>query len=212
MIVSFTNRFIFIAVPRTASTSTYRAIQTAGAHQVLYRQAPNPCYAGDSNGFHDPFVPSELAAYFTFTNCRNPYSRMVSHYLFAKSDPSHRLHSLASIGDFSHYVEIVTMGRLLTTQTQFLGDTRIDARIVVEENVEFQLRGLSCLAGIDVQVGLANVSTSDRPWYAYYDKATIEAVRTWAAADFERLEYSTDFGDAVEGKGPGWYYKTGQGE
>lgn len=205
MIVSFTNRFIFIAIPRTASASTFHAVRPAGADQVRYRQAPNPCYVADANGFHDPFVPPELVDYFTFTNCRNPFPRMVSHYLFAKGDEPHRLHSLANAESFTRYVEVVIMGRLLATQTEFIGETRIDARIVQEDDMQAQLRLLPCLSGIPVEIGHENVSTYDRPWWAYYDRVTVEAVKQWAASDFEKLGYSTDFADAVANRVPSWY-------
>jgi len=205
MIVSFTNRFVFIAIPRTASGSVFQASRAAGAEQIRYRQAPSPCYIGDTNGFHDPFVPDELASYFTFTNCRNPYARMVSHYLFAKGDPPHRLHGLASNRDFAGYVDLAIMGRLLTTQTAFIGETRIDARIVQEGDVQAQLRLLPCFAGIPIEVGRVNVSTYDRQWWTYYDRNTIESVKQWAADDFANLQYSMDFADAIAGKPPEWY-------
>jgi hypothetical protein len=202
MIVSVTNRFIYIAVPRTGSTATFRALLPYGAAVVPYGKSPQWCYAGDTNGFHDPNIPAELQAYFTFAGVRNPYTHMVSHYLWAKSDENHRLHGLAMAKDFPGFVEMIILTRQLTTQAAFLGNTRIDTRIYMECGIGEQLSALPVLQPGPVVVSVVNDVKYDIPWYAYYNAAAIAMVRDWAADDFQKFGYSTDFGEAIAGLGP----------
>lgn len=196
MIVSFTNRFIFIAVPRTGSTATFQALQSVGAAVVPYR-GKGGCYGLDSNGFHDPYVPGELETYFTFAGCRNPYTRMVSHYLFAQTSERHRLHALATFTTFPEFADMAIATRQLTTQADFLGDTRVDAHVAMESGIAQQIQMLPCIQPTVLSVPICNNTVCEKPWYAHYNRSAIALVREWAAADFAKYGYSTDFADAV---------------
>lgn len=145
MIVSFTNRFIYIAIPRTASTATYQALKPYGAGVVRYRTPRAWCYQRDIDGFHDPYVPNELEMFFRFASFRNPYTRMVSHYLMAKTDVNHRLHGLAANKTFPEFVEMAILCRLLQTQMEFLDGTQVIHRIYMEGDIGFQLSRLAVL-------------------------------------------------------------------
>lgn len=203
MIVSFTHRFVYIATPRTGSTSLYQALkQAAGAECLPYGQAPSPCYERDVNGFHDPFVVPELKEFFVFASFRNPYSRIVSHYQFAIADSGHRLHGLAASGDFPHYVQVAIAGGLLATQMRFIGDTRLDAKVYQEGDLADQINLLPPFLSLRLVVDRTNVSNGAWPWYAHYDEATIQRVAQWAEEDFRLLGYSPSFADAVAGKLP----------
>lgn len=206
MLISVTNRFRYIAVPRTSSTATFDALRAFGCALVPYKVSPQHCYAADVSGFHDPHCPDELATYFTFATVRNPYSRIVSHYNFARAEgepgaAQHRLYALASHATFAEFVEVVTLGGLVATQTAFLSSTRVDAYVYQEGNVGEQLSRLPCIRAT-VNVPRVNESRSDRPWWAYYSKSTAQAVREWADEDFWHLGYSSAFADAVAGKLP----------
>lgn len=202
MIVSFPNRFIYIAVPRTGSTATFHSLEQFGAAVVRYRPSTFPCYAQDTNGFHEPYFPDELAGFFKFATFRNPYTRMVSHYLMAKSDEKHRLHGLAACSDFPRFVEMAIFCKFLKTQVDFLDRTEVDARIYMEGDLGAQLSRLAVLKPGPVVVPKVNASTYDRPWYAHYDKQTASRVLEWGLADFGEFGYSMDFEDAVQGKMP----------
>lgn len=202
MICSFTNRFIYIAIPRTASTSMFNALRIVGAEKIRYGTSSCFSYHKDTDGFHDPCIIPELSSFFTFTTVRNPYTRMVSHYLFARSDEQHRLHRMAITCQFPNFVALAIRGRLLVPQVEFLGTTRIDAKLCQELDLEQQVNALPPLQGCPIHIQRSNDSTYDRPWYAYYDEITIRNVQSWAAADFASLNYTDDFGDAVAGKAP----------
>lgn len=212
MIISLTNRFVYVAIPRTGSTATFNALRPFGAAVVPYRQGRQYCYAADSSGFHDPFVPVELQSFFTIAGFRNPFTRMVSHYLWANSDPGHRLYSMALRLPFPRFVEMAILTRLLTTQTEFIGDTRIDGRVYLESGIASQLQHFPCVGPGLLNVPRENECKYDMPWYCYYDKPTIHAVKEWAAEDFATLGYSADFADAVDKTPPAVVKPTPIGE
>lgn len=202
MIVSFTNQFVYIAIPRTGSTTIFHAVKPFGAAVVPYRTADPPCYKQDVNGFHDPCIPPELDRYFVFASVRNPYARMASHYRMAVNDTAHRLHGTTTGVEFPAFVEIVRLGRLLVPQTEFCGDAAIDAFVYLEGDLESQLQQLAPFKMGDVEVGAVNRSDYGRAWYAYYDTKTIRSVAEWAAEDFDRFGYSTAFQMAINNAPP----------
>ena len=80
MIIDHKNKFIFIAVPKTASSSVHFLLN--------YRQHQKPKL--HHMGLADVIKKHpETASYFKFSFSRNPYSRLVSVYYDLKLNPSH---------------------------------------------------------------------------------------------------------------------------
>ena len=190
MIVSFQHRFIYLAVPKTASTALYTALEPFGARIVPYRPAPHPGYERDFTGFHESAVPPELQGYFTFATVRNPFARAVSAYVYAKTYPTHRLYGLAIALTFDEFL-LVTMRKRLATQCEFIADTRLDAIIRCEDDIGSQLSAMPFSGGQLIAVDRLNASRYHRPWKEYYTPESVAMVREWAAEDFVRFGYAT---------------------
>jgi hypothetical protein len=120
----------------------------------------------------------------------------------AKHDELHRLHGLAACCAFPQFMELAIAGKMLMTQTAFLGQNKLNAKVFMEDVIEHQLQMLEPIGGEAVIIEQTNCSKYDRPWYAHYDVETIGRVAEWAKDDFATLGYSTDFADAVEKKLP----------
>ena len=67
MLINHSQRFVYLAIPRTGSTSILRC---------LYKCFPDSIKAGH----HRMDVPVDCYEYYIFTTVRNPYKRLLSHY------------------------------------------------------------------------------------------------------------------------------------
>ena len=121
MLLSTSHNFLFIAVPKTASSSVELALQ--GYHNAS-RAEPLGKHALAME-VTDHLAPSELAALFKFGFVRNPYSWMWSWYRFRQrpelSNPAHRHHDrYAGDMDFDEFMKVFNRGQVFLKQSDFL--------------------------------------------------------------------------------------------
>lgn len=195
MIVSLQHKFIYIAVPKTGSTSIFNAIAPFGASVVPYQKVQYQGY-NDTVGFHESAVPEELSHYFTFASVRNPYRRMLSHYLFARQSKGHRLRDVASNCSFYRFLKHTMENGLLLSQCTFLGDARVDYVVRSEEDLTAQLSALPVFNGMKLRVDHHNASNYEIPWRDYYDSRAMGLVASLCRDDFDKYGYSLSLEDA----------------
>lgn len=188
MIISFRHKFIYLAVPKTASISIRAALEPHGAVTVGYACENDPAIA-----HHEFITPPEFSSYFTFASVRNPYRRALSEYLYCQHTPPNYLHALSMALDFPDWLFYCIARNKRKTQSEMLDGLRIDAIVKCGHDLAAQLRALPPLAGLDINLPTENTSTYERPWREYYTGETVQLVKKWAAKDFVAFGYSNDF-------------------
>ena len=178
-------------MPRTGSTSIYKTLKLFGASVIPYGVAKPSCYEKDINGFHDPNIWEPINKYYKFTSIRNPYRRMLSHFLFAQDNKKHRLYDISD--NFEAFVNICITNNYLIPQTQFIHGLEIDGFICIEGCYQQQIQNLPPFHHLCVPaVEKTNDVTYIHPWQNFYNKKIEKQVLDWAINDFITFGYSTD--------------------
>ena len=137
MVFSYIRKYIFVAVPKTGSTSITKSLGDFGSTKLarLYRLEKVP--QGRCSGFlstsDNHISAAELQhnlgdsyqKYFTFAFVRNPWDRFLSNYFHMKNNTKHPRHKYANLfKSFDHYAyhsyNKFTEGRTPTQQSEFL--------------------------------------------------------------------------------------------
>ena len=189
MIVSHKHRYVFVSTPKAATNSMYSWLKTywAGEH------VPGL--------FHGREIPPECEGYFTFTCCRNPYSRAVS--IWNSTIKARHAFRLAlgeiSLPDFLRWAMKPGHGRdeaLCWNQATWLAPVadRLDNIIKLEDlSVGLPLavsRFRGAVLGTMCGLGRENATmSSEREYESHLTPEVIRLVNEWAEPDFDRFQY-----------------------
>jgi hypothetical protein len=206
VIVSFARRFLFVAIPKTA-THAFRV--TLRPHlgpndweqcQLFERMAfPVPALARFGHGHLTcrqvrPFlIPGLWEGLFKFCTVRNPYDRFVSHVYFRHRGGA----ALARdpLGTLKRSLADARGGSWATPQAAYVTDE--DGRLAVDhvarfEDLQTHFDGICRRIGVP-PAPLPIVNAVNPPSYATcYDAELRDMVRDAYADDFRLLGYSTD--------------------
>lgn len=190
MIVHHGQRWVYVGVPKTASTALHEYLIALGGVR-LGRQ-------------HGMDVPPELRGYRVFATVMNPYRRAWSLWRMfcgdaAKGAPFAQHVPPEALASFAVFVEQVLGGAVETitlyrwTVHRWLAELPAGTEPIVlpVERLDAGLRRLGVI-GRRERVPVRNITKGD--WLAAYDERAVEAVRAWAAEDFRRFRYPTDLG------------------
>lgn len=219
-LISHRNRFVFIHINKAGGTSVasllaeyeewrfckrlyraverrylprkYRAVKLFGQHFVGSHAS--------AAMVRDTLGQSRYDRYFKFAVVRNPWSREVSRYFFARKTPTHHLHRLASELEFADFIRRrgeKTSARDVSSY-QFKKVSDASGRLIVDtivrlENLEQELPPVLETIGIDpaVQVPRLNAS-SHGPYQQYYDDESRDIVARYSRDDIEQFGYRFD--------------------
>lgn len=189
------HRCIFIHIPKTAGISVNRALfgDYGGGHKdvTFYKRA---------------FGPLTYRRYFTFTFVRNPYSRLLSAYLFLKkggfdeNDKEWAETHLTRYSSFGQFVKEWLNEENILTYNHFIPQHSFvcDIGLVPDvdfigrfENLEEDFQYIACRLGLDVNLPVLN-KTGSRRWQDYYTPELAVKVRELYSEDFEVFGYGTD--------------------
>jgi hypothetical protein len=172
MVINYHRRFVFLAVPRTASKAMTSALMT---HAGSVRR-PGERHRMD--------IPSDAAGFYVFCCVRNPYSRLASHWK--------RQHLRGRFpGTFGDFVAACETGSVSErSQCRWLGSNRA----LVDTFLRFE--GLpDCLAAAPPFEGL-ELQVMDRSglgdWRTLYDQALADRVERWCSQDFDVWDYDRE--------------------
>lgn len=206
MIISFARRFLFVAVPKTATHAIRRALQPhLGIHDWEQRGLfgskafPIDALARIGSGHITcrevrPFlIPGLWEQLFTFGTVRNPYERFVSQMYFRYRESSALTRD--PLGTLKRGIANAPSDRWTMPQAAYL--TGVDGCVAVDHVARFETLqadfDLICdRIGVSRQV-LPTVNAGHAPPYAQcYDTELREMVREIYADDFRLFGYRED--------------------
>jgi len=185
-------RWLYLGIPKTATTALHDFLPTLGGVWIGTRQ-------------HDMQVPEACLDYKVFATSLNPYRRAWSLWRMFQGDSAKgakftKRADPRVLESFPAFVEIMLLGPTTTLPlyhwsiARWLeeGPSGIDVEVLPAEDLDAGLRGIGVLGpGEDVPV--RNVTKGS--WLSVYKgaegSAVAAAVRSWAAEDFRRFGYTT---------------------
>jgi hypothetical protein len=212
LIISYSHRFIFIHIPRTAGTSIQtalapyahcverhwmnRALELVGIRVNHFAPHPWKRFRGHVTAAQlRSHLPSEVFEdLFKFAFVRNPWDLMVSYYHYLLCEPRHHRHQqVRRIESFEAYVEYMVR-RNRFPQTRYV--TGAKGHLLVDFVGRFEsLRadfGYVCRRlGLTLRLPHVNQS-AHRDYRTYYSDRSAELVATHFRRDIERFGYTFD--------------------
>lgn len=197
MIISFKHQATFLAVPRTASRSIHQwFVDTGGEDQTKV-----------FGGFHERELPGEMTKWFSFATVRHPYTRAVSFWMKAMhvgdfkqeliNDPKVVVDNLytrcGGEQSFESFVRWLTRKRIgdpleWGTMTNFIHGVHID-KLLRFEILHRDFHRLPFVKKTD-ELPWIGKQLGDDDWRKHYENPDVlDAVRRWAALDFENFGY-----------------------
>lgn len=188
MIVHHGRRWLYLGIPKTATTALHDYLPTLGGEWLGDRQ-------------HDMQVPEACRDYLVFATSLNPYRRAWSLWRMFRGDAAKgakftRDFDARVVERFPDFVEALLLGPERSIRLYHWPMSRwldavpagVDVQVVPAERLDAGLRRLGVIGPRD-HVPVRNVTKGD--WLAAYDDPTLAAaVRRWAAEDFRRLGYA----------------------
>ena len=205
MIISESNKFIFVHNYKVAGESIREALEEYSIHPLeklstLKCQIAKLGIIGDPNKKHlksyqiRRLFPNEWKKYFTFGFVRNPWSWQVSLYFYMLQNEDHWFHDeIRSMDGFEDYIEWrVKEDRVL--QSSFFCDK--SGKIIVDfvgrlENIQSDFREVCRRIGIGASLPHKNES-NHRDYKNYYNRHTKNLVKKGFKKDIEKFGYSFD--------------------
>ena len=197
MIYSDEHQYVYLAIPKTGSTTVYNWLhRNYGAKTVKGRTILE--LEGRDEGKHEPFVPKEKEGYYTFTCVRCPYTRAVSEYLFHKTfNPEALYVRKAREMLFEDYVEWAVENSWMFTQSYFLSwAPRVD-RVLHLESLRHEIKYLMFTGKTPDELGHAMKGKHPMPWQDHYTERAEKFVTSWAKTDFVWFGYDKSVEDTV---------------
>lgn len=176
MLVSLQHKFIFIRIPKTASTSMREAL-TPFATKENKEYSPVHITAGEIiNKIGREF----FNLFYSFAIVRNPWDRETSEYEFILSSPKNLNHKLITeLGNFDSYIRWRIENFRLQKCFVYSGDGDLLVDFVGRyENLENDFRTICTHIGITAPpLPRLNVAINKKPYREYYTPETEELVR-----------------------------------
>jgi hypothetical protein len=193
MLVSESHKFVFLAIPKTGTRSTYK---------VLSREP----YFGKNIGDHKHILPSKYKDFYKFTFVRDPYERMFSLYwscCVKSGDMKGFLADMSDEGfatDFKGFLQWVVKHKdrfydlnqskylILKSQASFFISNRFDAVIKMEDISD----KLTELPFIEKGFALPHLNKSNydpETYRKYFDSEVFELINFYCSEEFDLTGY-----------------------
>lgn len=221
MIISHSLKYVFFAIPKTASKSV---------SELLINQ-----YQGEYHGnYHNVVIPENCLSYYKFCTVRHPYTRAVSFYYHILHHKRHRCHELVKRLSFEQWLVWLTnfdmlpmyfcceddvknhktscdlehefFARSVTTrrgrdlnQTDYLAYAlalnyipKVDLIIIRQEQLEDGFRRLPFVENGHVKLPRLNVTPNKVDWRTLLTPRTEALIYEWSKEDFENFGYERE--------------------
>lgn len=180
MIISHTNKFIFIKSEKTAGSSVEQALEPflletdtylPGSHMLPFQIV-------------ETYV-IDIFDYFKFSIVRNPYDKMVSHYYWQQSIENNRY------GSFDLFIKHFYDYKLISNWKYYLIDNNIIDKIIKFENLQNDLNDLPININIDISniFKKSNIRPANIAYQELYSKTSKEMVEEQCYNEIEMFNY-----------------------
>lgn len=190
MVISEPLEFVYVSNQRCGSHTMFCVLceRYGGVHRKEF-------------GYHCRVVPEQYETWFTFSTCRNPYSRAVSIWRATTKGVSpytKRFPFAGLIGsrEFPAFARWLPEGGADPTRTmcwpqhKVLSLVRLDDVLHIE-NLDEEAKRLPFWDGPDHIEPWTNQTHESQPdWKTLYTDELAECIQEWAGSDFERFGYS----------------------
>lgn len=205
ILISYSNKFIFIHIYKNAGTSMLHALQPFGLNPMqkainrvskrllkreFYNQRPWQAHIRSSE-IIKKIGKKTFQSYFTFAFVRNPWDWQVSLYSYMLKNTRHHQHELVkSLNNFDEYI-VWRCREEVRFQKDFVCSE--DNTILVNyigrfENLENDFSHVCSQVGIQASLPKKNVSNT-RPYQDFYNSKTIELVKITFKPDIDLFQY-----------------------
>lgn len=200
MIVHHEGRWIYLGIPKTASTTLHRFL---------------PQHGGVAHGVqHETEIPEAWREYRVFISVMNPFRRATALWRMWGKDVAKGAWWTEGfrpdiVTDFRAFVDTFFLhpaepdGRPVMewSMTRWLEYAKlpVEPGVLYAERLGAELLRTGILERAE-DVPVQNKSGNDA-WWECYDDALVRDVRAWAARDFQRFGYPTDLETAVSAQG-----------
>lgn len=204
MNLSHTHKFLFIAIPKTGTTTVGSALKKYSAKVKRYKGDQHVSY----NFLKENMKPTiNFDDYFKFTIVRNPWDRLVSvfHFLNIKKDSSNLVAPVTRRklynryikkykGNFKQFVKGVPITEIIHTRPQYdficNNDGIVELNFICKmETLQNDLDNVCCKIGIPNQQLPYKNKSKHKHYTEYYDEETKQIVAEKYAKDIEYFDY-----------------------
>lgn len=190
MLISHRYKFINIAIPATASISTWKTLRQY-SDVVAVSDMDSPYYHHAESSVVKKELPDIWDSYFKFCFVRNPWERIISHYFSSSQGDWHgRTYDYAKI-PFDDFVETHVLSEVgcLMCKKQSVWYTGLDY-IGRFENYEDSIHTIFRKIGINQEPEIFKVNTTNHKSYReYYNDRTAMMVYEKFKDEIEYLGY-----------------------
>ena len=181
MIISHTNKFIFIKSEKTAGSSV--------EHAILPHLLNTDVYMSDSHTLPFQVIENyriDIFDYFKFSIVRNPYDKMVSHYYWQQSIENNRYRSFDIFVKEFHDHKTISNWKYYSIDNNNIMD-----KIIKFENLQNDLNDLPININIDISniFEKSNIRPANIAYQELYSKASKEMVEEQCYNEIEMFNY-----------------------
>ena len=213
--ISHSNRFIFIHVPKTGGTSISAVLKPFGIVLSGDQNVKSIYYKHAKASYLQPLLGDEYSEYFKFAVVRNPFDWLISNYEFNRGlhrpflkgtciKNSNKIPNWATNIGFENWL-YWWVENFSPSQNQFIADHTgiiIIDKVLRFESLEVDFSQVCEKIGVDFpKSGLPHLRVSYRPQsiFNYYNNSTSAYVIEKFSADFDMFGYSKKVPQGMEG-------------
>jgi len=181
MIISHTNKFIFIKSEKTAGSSV--------EHAILPHLLNTDVYMSDSHTLPFQVIENyciDIFDYFKFSIVRNPYDKMVSHYYWQQSIENNRYRSFDIFVKEFYDHKTISNWKYYSINNEYIMD-----KVIKFENLQNDLKNLPININIDISniFEKSNIRPANIAYQELYSKTSKEMVEEQCYNEIEMFNY-----------------------
>jgi hypothetical protein len=185
MIISHTNKFIFIKSEKTGGSSVETALEPSLTFSDVYHKNGHEIPAQILQKYGSKIFNN----YFKFSIVRNPFDKMVSHYFWQRYLQPERYDSFHDFVKEFYYNKIISNWKYFSINNNVVID-----RILKYEDLQKDLHSISSNISIDIDIsGIFEKSgyrPPDVPYQEYYSDTIKEMVEELCIQEISLFNYS----------------------
>ncbi len=189
--ISYSKKFIFIHINKTAGTSIEKALCEYGQKRTVSKENNDFKMSKQSQHFnykeYREFLGADYDDYFKFTVIRNPFDRVASYY-YGGNAISNELNFSDWIVDRYQNKNFQDFERMYSDYKHWIGDEKMDL-ILRFENLSSDFEILKEKLNLDCELGFHNVTKHKKHYSKYYNEKTKEIIQNFFSDELKKFNY-----------------------